>query len=55
VLSSAYTVRDFAVSHTAFPVRRLGLRKKLGGKKVRTAAPNWPEGYSIPYDVMLNI
>ncbi|KAK4828177.1 hypothetical protein QYF61_024426, partial [Mycteria americana] len=35
-------------------VRRLEVHKKLGGDTARTADPNWPKGYSIPYDVMLN-
>ena len=25
--------------------------KKLGGDTARTADPNWPKGYSIPYDM----
>ncbi|KAK4806266.1 hypothetical protein QYF61_013410 [Mycteria americana] len=29
--------------------------KKLGGGTARTADPNWPKGYSVPYDVMLSI
>ncbi|KAK4806257.1 hypothetical protein QYF61_013401 [Mycteria americana] len=29
--------------------------KKLGGDTARTADPNWPKGYSIPYGVMLSI
>jgi len=31
-----------------------GMHKKLGGDAARTADPNWP-GYSIPYDIILNI
>ncbi|KAK4807227.1 hypothetical protein QYF61_024347, partial [Mycteria americana] len=31
------------------------VHKKLGGVTARTADPNWPKGYSIPYDVMLSI
>ncbi|KAK4816835.1 hypothetical protein QYF61_023899 [Mycteria americana] len=31
------------------------VHKKLGGGTARTADPNWPKGYSIPYDVMLSI
>ncbi|KAK4817730.1 hypothetical protein QYF61_026530 [Mycteria americana] len=31
------------------------VHKKLGGDTARTADPNWPKGYSIPYGVMLNI
>ncbi|KAK4815143.1 hypothetical protein QYF61_017584 [Mycteria americana] len=30
------------------------VHKKLGGGTAKTADPNWPKGYSIPYDVMLN-
>ncbi|KAK4816311.1 hypothetical protein QYF61_014995 [Mycteria americana] len=29
--------------------------KKLGGGTARTAGPNWPKGYSIPYDIMFSI
>ncbi|KAK4814916.1 hypothetical protein QYF61_003240 [Mycteria americana] len=29
--------------------------KKLGGGTARTADPNWPKGYSIPYGVTLSI
>ncbi|KAK4829016.1 hypothetical protein QYF61_001791, partial [Mycteria americana] len=31
------------------------VHKKLGGGTARTADPNWPKGYSIPYGVMLGI
>jgi len=30
------------------------VHKKLGEDTARTAGPNWPEGYPIPYDVTLN-
>ena len=30
---------------------RLGVGKILGGDTARTADPNWPKGYSMPYDV----
>lgn len=43
---------DFSVSLTALPVRRLEVRKKLGGDTARTADLHWPEAYSLPYDVM---
>ena len=33
---------------------RLGVHKKLGGDTARTADPNWPKGYSMPYGVMLS-
>jgi len=38
-------------SHTAPPVSRLGMQKKLGGDTAGTADPNRPKGCSIPYDV----
>ncbi|KAK4824807.1 hypothetical protein QYF61_019475 [Mycteria americana] len=31
------------------------VHKKLGGGTARTADPNWPKGYSIPYGVMPSI
>ncbi|KAK4818603.1 hypothetical protein QYF61_015465, partial [Mycteria americana] len=31
------------------------VHKKPGGGPARTADPNWPKGYSIPYGVMLSI
>ncbi|KAK4829031.1 hypothetical protein QYF61_001806 [Mycteria americana] len=31
------------------------MHKELGGGTARTADPNWPKGYSIPYGVMLSI
>jgi len=37
------------------PAIRLGGHKKLGGDTARTAGPNRPKGYSIPYDIMLSI
>jgi len=27
----------------------------LASDTARTADPNWPKGYSIPYDIMLSI
>lgn len=30
------------------------MHKKLGGDTARIADPNWPKGYSVPYDIMLN-
>lgn len=30
------------------------MQKELRGDKNRTADPNFPKGYFIPYDVMLN-
>jgi len=41
LLSSAYTAsRAFSVSHSAQPVRRLGVGKKLGGVTAVTADPS---------------
>ena len=34
---------------------RLGVGKILGGDIARTADPNWPKGYSIPYDICSEI
>ncbi|KAK4811248.1 hypothetical protein QYF61_022145 [Mycteria americana] len=31
------------------------VQKKLGGGTARIVDPNWPKGYSIPYDVMPSI
>ncbi|KAK4826191.1 hypothetical protein QYF61_006135 [Mycteria americana] len=31
------------------------VHKKLGGGTAKTVDPNWPKGYSIPYDVRLSI
>ncbi|KAK4823531.1 hypothetical protein QYF61_003040 [Mycteria americana] len=31
------------------------VHKKLGGDTARTADPNWPKGYSIPYGIMRSI
>ncbi|KAK4817679.1 hypothetical protein QYF61_024908 [Mycteria americana] len=31
------------------------VHKKLGGGTARTADPNWPKGYSIPYGIILSI
>ncbi|KAK4832997.1 LOW QUALITY PROTEIN: hypothetical protein QYF61_027021 [Mycteria americana] len=31
------------------------VHKKLGGGTARTADPNWPKGYSIPYGITLSI
>jgi len=30
------------------------MHKKFGGDTVGTTDPSWPEGYSIPYDIMLH-
>jgi len=31
------------------------VRGKLGRDTARTAEPNWPEGYSVPYEVVLSM
>ena len=49
-----YQVKDFSASH-AQPARRLEGHRELGGDTARTADPNWPKEYSIPYDVMSSI
>ena len=36
-------------------MRKLEGLKKLGGDTARTADPNWPTGYSIPWDVPSSI
>ena len=45
-------VKAFSASHTAPPVSRMGVHKKLGGDTAGTADPNWPKGYPLPYDVI---
>jgi len=47
-------MKDFSASHTALPVRRLGVHGKLGGDTARSADPNWPKGHPTPYDITLN-
>ncbi|KAK4827635.1 hypothetical protein QYF61_019845 [Mycteria americana] len=37
------------------PELKMEVQEKLGGDTARTADPNWPKGYSIPYGVMLSI
>jgi len=34
--------------------RSLEGHKELGGDGTRTANQNWPKGYSIPYNIMMN-
>ena len=43
-------VKDFSTAH-ALP----GAQEAGGGGTARTADPDWPRGYSIPYDIMLSI
>lgn len=54
LLSSAYTVKDFSVSHTAPPASRLRVQKRLGEGMGRTADPKQPKGYPIAYDGVLS-
>ena len=35
--------------------KRAGGAQGIGGDTAGTADPNWPKGYSVPYDVMLSI
>ena len=51
-----YRAKDISVS-SASPIvlaaRGLGGgHKELGGDRIRTGDLNWPEGYSILYDIM---
>ncbi|KAK4810476.1 hypothetical protein QYF61_004256 [Mycteria americana] len=47
---------DPHLSTTSFQLPMLcQVPKKLGGDTARIVDPNWPKGYSIPYDVMLSI
>jgi len=50
-----YRVKAFSASHITPPASGLGVHKKLGVDTAGTANPNWPKGYSIPYDVMLSM
>lgn len=36
------------------PVYRIGVCKKQGGSKTRTANPKWPNRYSMPYNVIIS-
>lgn len=49
--SSTYRAQGFLTSHTTCEDTELD--RKLQGNAIRTAAPNWPKGYSIAYGVML--
>ncbi|XP_066841412.1 uncharacterized protein [Anser cygnoides] len=49
-----HQAKDFSASRSVLPASRLGVQQELGGDRPRTADPNWPKGYSIPSDVMLN-
>jgi len=49
-----HSVKAFSASHPLSPARRLGVHKKLGGDTAGTADPNWPKGFSIPYDITLS-
>lgn len=41
-------------SHASQLLSRLGLHKKSWGDRARTAEASWPEGHSIPYDIVLS-
>ncbi|XP_050568107.1 thioredoxin domain-containing protein 12 isoform X1 [Cygnus atratus] len=49
-----HQAKDFSASRSVLLASRLGMQQELGGDRPRTADPNWPKGYSIPSDVMLN-
>jgi len=49
-----HSVKAFSASHAALPASRLGVHKRLGGDTDGTADPKRPQGYSIPYSVMLS-
>jgi len=44
-----------AVARQSRTFQLLMLHGKLGGDTARTADPNWPKGYPMPYDTMLSI
>ena len=45
------TQHQGCLSNATLSPSRLGVGNILGGDIARTADPNWPKGYSIPYDV----
>jgi len=53
LLGSAYT-KDCSVSYASLSASRLGEDKKLAVGTAGTADPNRPEGYPIPYNLVLN-
>ncbi|KAK4805871.1 hypothetical protein QYF61_025738 [Mycteria americana] len=50
-----YSAITFDRKNPAVPRKKRKVQKKLGGDTARTVDANCPKGYSIPYDVMLNI
>lgn len=48
-------IKTFSISHSAPQQVGWGWARGLGGDMVRTAGPNWPKGYPIPYNTMLSI
>lgn len=53
---NAYTVaKTFSASCPTPPASGLGMPKIFGGDMARTADPNSPKGYSIPYGIMVSI
>lgn len=48
------TLSHFISSHTALPVRSLGMPKGLRGDRNWTADPNGPKGYPIPRENILS-
>ena len=54
LLKSIMASRDCEIV-LVFSWDKVNFHKKLGEDTAGTAAPNWPKGYSIPYDVMLSM
>jgi len=52
IFKSCLTVKDFSASHAGLGCQ---VCRKLEGDAARTADPNWPKGYSIPYDITLSV
>lgn len=50
---SLHKAMTFSTFHTATLARRSGVPGMLGGDTAGRGAPNWPKGYSRPYDIML--
>ena len=55
LLSSACTKTVPILLLTHPTSEEAGGHKELGGDTAGTADPNWPKGYSRPYDVTLSI
>ena len=51
-LSCCEAVKEFSASHADLDCQ---VHRKLGGDAAQTVDPNWPKGYSTPYNAMLSI